>query len=909
MGGPLMQLLAYGAQDVYLTGQPQVTFFKAIYKRYCNFAMEFYKNQISDVQGNGNNLRIPITRYGDMIGQMYFELPLSQSVIGQYITDNQNPDLNWVAERAFSSIELQIGNNTIDKHYQLWWRLYSQLFMDSNKRDLYDKVTTFSGTTSIITTPVVYLPLNFFFNRNPGLYLPLIALQYHEVQLVCTCSQSYTKYFNNGALLWVNYVILDADERKRFASKEHEYLIEQVQFTADTVPQNNGRMRIGLKHPVKELIWCYPNQSGINKQWDYTVYNNSVTLSCNPTVGLSLQTCGTPKMAGIPWVEDGDVVARQTTAATVVGQSAISPLTSVFTLSTPGALNIKSNIRSGAITLYNVASAISDPVTLKLSNGISTFSNTFYLPSGAQSNAALLSSFVNSSQVWVRTQSFGGYNFATANVTVSNTDNLNINSGKHYVTFSNITFTRTTANTLSNLQTITLNVSAPTLGFIGTYGTSSFSNTAISANTVTYSFDNTYGKDYTVAQSDRITYTISNGSSNVTNSLAIPAGQYSDSSLYPLVLSTIQSNIRQIPITSLRPLVFGNVIVSAITLGGGDNIILSTTPAPGKHSFIFSNIEASGGTPPMVISSNIYGTIGNKLGFYTNNTFTNVASYVQVGASNAFTMGTPGYASNVVANAFPTFQYNIASANVKATSYPIAQYNYSVQTLADPYVDTVLPIGTATSNLVIDVLLTGNIYNAYSNTLIGGPFNVGETAKLANAIANAASFILQTTVVRTSNIDFSNAVITVNNGYATTIEGVLTNKAIGSTPIVKFDGKSQLYPAPLNSVGPLNTVKVFFNGQERFTHTGKFLNQVIPLSFHTGNPYPGIYNYSFALKPEDYQPSGTCNFSRIDSVEIVPTMKPMADTYDPSYNTIQSMFAVNYNVLRIKSGMAAVAFV
>lgn len=906
-----MQLLAYGAQDVYLTGQPQVTFFKAVYKRYCNFAMEFYKNQISDAQSNGSTLRIPITRYGDLIGQMYFELPLTQSVIGQYVTDNTNPDLNWIAERAFSSIELQIGNNTIDKHYQLWWRLYSILFMTASNREVYDKMTTFSGATAVSSTPTVYLPLNFFFNRNPGLYLPLIALQYHEVQLVCTCSPTYTSYFNNGATLWVNYVILDADERKRFGTKEHEYLIEQVQNTNDTVPSNNGRMRVVLKHPVKEIIWCYPNQSGINKHWDYTVYNNTVNLTCNPTSGTSPFTCGTPKLAGVPWTEDGDVTYRQPqkSLANILGTSTTSPLTSVFASSSPGALNIKSNIQAGRITVYNVTTNTSDRVVLTLSNGTTTTSNTFYLPAGQSSNAALLSSFANTSQVWVRTQAFGGYTFATSNVVVSDVDNLNTNAGKHYVRVSNVIFTRTTANTLSNLQPLTLTINAPTLGFNGVYGTSSFANVAISSNTVMYAFDNTYGKDYSISSTDRITYTLSNGNTTYTSNMAFTAGTYSDPSLYTQILSTLQSNIRQIPTTTLRPFVFGNVIVSANTIGGGDNIILSTGPAPGKHSFIFSNIEATGGTPSNVsISGNVYGTIGNKLGFYTNNTFTNVASYVQVGASNAFTMGTPGYASNVVANAFPTFQYNIPSANVKATSYPLAQYNYSVQTLADPFIDVVLPLGGATSNIVLDVLTGSNTYTAYSNSL-PGPFTTGPA--LATAVTAAANTIISGATPNKSFVDFSNAVIstTSSGNFVLTIEGVLTRSNIGSLSTVNFDGRSQLYPAPASSVGPLGSVKVFFNGQERFTHTGKFLNQVMPLSFHSGNPWPGVYNYSFALKPEDYQPSGTCNFSRLDSVEVVPTMKPMSDAYDPSYNTVQSIFAVNYNILRIKSGMASVVFV
>ena len=76
-----------------------------------------------------------------------------------------------------------------------------------------------------------------------------------------------------------------------------------------------------------------------------------------------------------------------------------------------------------------------------------------------------------------------------------------------------------------------------------------------------------------------------------------------------------------------------------------------------------------------------------------------------------------------------------------------------------------------------------------------------------------------------------------------------------------------------------------------------------PFMHHTGTPYPGIYCYSFALKPEEHQPTGTCNFSRIDNAQVQVTLK--AKTQD---NTSQWMFAVNYNVLRIQSGMGGLAF-
>jgi len=110
--------------------------------------------------------------------------------------------------------------------------------------------------------------------------------------------------------------------------------------------------------------------------------------------------------------------------------------------------------------------------------------------------------------------------------------------------------------------------------------------------------------------------------------------------------------------------------------------------------------------------------------------------------------------------------------------------------------------------------------------------------------------------------------------------------------------------ATTGGAGPLGSFKVILNGQDRFKEqNGKYFNQVQPSVHNSGNPYPGIYTYSFALKPEDHQPTGTCNFSRIDNAQVAVTVKSgMTDIKQ------QHMFAVNYNVLRVQSGMGGLAF-
>ena len=269
MAGGLMQLVAYGAQDVYLTGNPEVTFFQAKYKRHTNFAMENIEQTVNGTAANSGRVSVTVARNGDLVGDMYLEL---ESDIAATATAEAG-DCNWVAERAVSSVELSIGGQRIDKHYQKWWRLYSELYLDESKKATWGKMTT--GTAD----STVYLPLVFFFNRNPGLYLPLIALQYHEVRIDIDLASDFTDFLNASVFkVWANYVYLDTEERRRFAQKGHEYLIEQVQHTGtDTVdPAATKQVRLSYNHPVKELVWCFSNTAAKSSLWNFTK-NNLVT--------------------------------------------------------------------------------------------------------------------------------------------------------------------------------------------------------------------------------------------------------------------------------------------------------------------------------------------------------------------------------------------------------------------------------------------------------------------------------------------------------------------------------------------------------------------------------------------------------------------------------------------------------
>ena len=297
MAGGLMQLVAYGAQDVYLTGNPEVTFYQAKYKRHTNFAMENIEQTLNGNPANSGRVSVTIARNGDLVGDMYVELKTVAGGAGV-------PE--WAAERAISSVELSIGGQRVDKQYQKWWRLYTELYLDEAKKNTYGKMTTAAAEKT------VFLPLFFFFNRNPGLYLPLIALQYHEVRIDFDLSATMETHLDKGVFkVWANYVYLDTEERRRFAQKGHEYLIEQTQHTGvDTVGASGTKqIRLSYNHPIKELVWCLTGDEA-DSLWNFGVncgVANKLALTSGPVGNAAAGVLNLPISAasGAPIVSTG----------------------------------------------------------------------------------------------------------------------------------------------------------------------------------------------------------------------------------------------------------------------------------------------------------------------------------------------------------------------------------------------------------------------------------------------------------------------------------------------------------------------------------------------------------------------------------------------------------------------------
>uniref|UniRef100_A0A6C0FB38 Major capsid protein N-terminal domain-containing protein n=1 Tax=viral metagenome TaxID=1070528 RepID=A0A6C0FB38_9ZZZZ len=269
MGGGLMQLVAYGAQDIYLTGNPQITFFKVVYRRHTNFSMEAIQQTFSGSLGDGKRQTATISRNGDLIYRMYFQAELKTNASNLTYFPNAGSFM-------IDNVEIEIGGQTIDKHTGDWMEVFSELTErntsaivsdgSSNGGTLFQNMSGMGGVNagqhwasaapplqndSFTRTDSIYVPLQFWFCRNPGLALPLIALQYHEVKLIVEWN-SVANSAPTSCDLYVDYIYLDTDERRRFAQVSHEYLIEQLQYHS---LESSTVNELNFNHPVKELIW------------------------------------------------------------------------------------------------------------------------------------------------------------------------------------------------------------------------------------------------------------------------------------------------------------------------------------------------------------------------------------------------------------------------------------------------------------------------------------------------------------------------------------------------------------------------------------------------------------------------------------------------------------------------------
>lgn len=335
MAGGLIQLLAWGSQNIKLNGNPSITFFKKVLRSHSNFSMESISVQLNRTDANvytPTTFKAKLPRHGDLVQQVYlvFELPdISPSPFEFKWVEN-------VGEAFIDSCYVTVGGALVDRQYGEYIHINNMLTMGADKREVYDRmvgnvvqltnprlastISQYPTTTPAIRGRKVYVPLTFWFNKEPSSSLPLICLQYSDTEITVetrpiahlyklydivsgmdvapdTSTDSHRlhnfvyneniKYMSSEtvldirAYLEVNYYFVDTKEREQIAYNSHEYLVEQVVRVERFGLTDNNVFELILQNPVKEFIWVLKrdDQAANNSWFDFTDGGSSILSS------------------------------------------------------------------------------------------------------------------------------------------------------------------------------------------------------------------------------------------------------------------------------------------------------------------------------------------------------------------------------------------------------------------------------------------------------------------------------------------------------------------------------------------------------------------------------------------------------------------------------------------------------
>ena len=323
-GGGLLQLVATGKQDLFLTGNPQISFFKMVYRRHTNYAVESQAMYFDGTPNFGQRITCLIPRRGDLLGKVYLDITLPQ------IKDTSGNVLSYtksIGHALIQEITFEVGEQEIDRQTGEWMEVWTQLSTSASQRDALNQLIGREegyNPPNLIPGPQseglrLLIPLQFYFCNNPGLYVPLIALQYSPVRInitlrplqqlfwippplvqvdwmpACTTSVDCTSQIVN-MMLWGDYVYLDVEERRTFVSASHEYIIEQVQYTppyAITAQQTTATISVEFNHPIKEFIFVAQRNEMINRN-EWFNYSNLAIGQPVPALVLPYMNSNAP---------------------------------------------------------------------------------------------------------------------------------------------------------------------------------------------------------------------------------------------------------------------------------------------------------------------------------------------------------------------------------------------------------------------------------------------------------------------------------------------------------------------------------------------------------------------------------------------------------------------------------------
>ena len=829
MGGGLMELVAYGAQDVYLTGNPQITFFKVVYRRHTNFSIEAIEQSASgnaEIDDSENEASFTISRNGDLIHKVY-------------LTTNKGTSHGIEhGSKIIKEVEISIGGQMIDRYTQEWQDIWNELTIPKCKAMGFKAMTGNVGLSNRNNSDndgvgMVQIPLLFWFCRNPGLALPLIALQYHEVKIdfkfnknteILHQNKDPNETFEKFKLdLYIDYIYLDTDERRRFAQVSHEYLIEQIQI----LETNNTNIQdLNINHPVKELIWTsskaesYENAKlvlnghdrfekqreeyfQLRQPYDYHTSIPRPNLPNSATHNISLFS--RQSIAGFP--TDGLSHIDTTTSgagefATLIGNS-------------PSETDNTTSHITGLNNTFDFNTKINDANKF-------LYYPTFSLRADSNSHPDLFISVEEDTDSDFTTNNVYKYpGFFVNHTLLKDSDHDKL---QHIFLPKSIQFLRLAVEQF-NIPTTTANPQP----------------------------ENGIHRGSPVLTGN-LTYRLGTGNENSTPTVGGPA-PFSQMLIRPWTLAAVL-HTRPIPEgnRSVRILKLFGLSGNTINLSDNDHIRLSQP----EHSSLYDDSLSE--FMVLVLPKTITMNEGHRYEFdveslpYTSGGTTISPIKTQITATVVKKIDGSDIASVLVSTdaernlAFGGSDYMSDANNATTTGSNLNQR------------------GDIFGNNIIDSGVTKD--TRFKARKANGIVLAGTTANSINEV----QFIY---------LDHN-------------INPVLSN-------IIGHDYKTYNLSTANQRIDPASDTTEFANLPKfKINNISTLLEKHTQKSAsNTSNFSRKINVYSFALKPEEHQPSGTCNFSRIDTAQLIT---------DNKIGSGQNIYAVNYNVLRIMSGMGGLAY-
>ncbi len=285
-----------------------------VYRRYTNFSIESQIIPFDNQADFGRRITVTLPRKGDLLGPLWLEIQLP--ALRDSVTGAPLSYTNSVAHALIQEVSLEIGEQEIDKQTGEWMELWSNYTVGEDKKQAWNNMigkvaggsqgNAPSTTLNLFGPFSLYVPLRFWFCKNPGLYLPLLALQYHPIRVniklrplnemfvvdvpgTNPCDITAASASITSMNLYGDFVHLDVEERRRFVSNAHDYLIEQVQYT-NSLPIDSSSITVQLpmefNHPIRELFWFIQRDAAVNAHQWFNYSNLAISESTTSVTGL-----------------------------------------------------------------------------------------------------------------------------------------------------------------------------------------------------------------------------------------------------------------------------------------------------------------------------------------------------------------------------------------------------------------------------------------------------------------------------------------------------------------------------------------------------------------------------------------------------------------------------------------------